>query len=112
VHGAEGKESREDPGTAATAAGAAAAAGLISAAHQQTEEDTEKQAAERKAHACKLQLNGVRIGGKQRGSYWKMLVLVPVIGRKKRMVKHIKGVDGASGKLLISKHILQSENDH
>jgi len=54
VHGAEKEGSRVEPGTAATAG--AAAAGLTASAHKQQIEETDKQAAEREAHAIKCQL--------------------------------------------------------
>ena len=41
-----------------------------------------------------------------------MLVLVPVVGRLKCMVKCIKGGDGVCGKLLSSKNIAKSAKDH
>ncbi len=79
VHRTEGEGSRVESGTATTAgaAGAAAAAaaaaaeaGLTASAHeQQAEEVTEKQAAEREAHAIKRQVDAARIGGKQRAPY-------------------------------------------
>ncbi len=105
-----------ESGTAATAAAEAAeaAAGLTGSAHeQQAEEVTEKQAAEREAHAIKRQLDAARIGGKQRAPYWKTLVpvLVPAVDRLKCMVKCIKAGDGVCGKLLSFKNIAKSAKD-
>ncbi len=72
-----------DSGTVATAntaeaaaAAAAAAAGLTaSACEQQTDEETEKQAAEREACATKGQLDAARIGSKQPAPCLKTLCL-------------------------------------
>jgi len=85
-----------------------------SAYEQQAEEETEKQAAEREAHAIKCQLDAARIGGEQRAPYWKTLVpvLMPVVGRLKCKVKCIKGGDGVCGKLLSSKNIAKSAKYH
>ncbi len=119
-HETEGEGSRAESGTAATAGAAAAAlaalaaAGLTASAHeQQPEEETQKQASEREAHAIKRQLDAARIGGKQRAPYQKTLlpVLVPVVGGL-CMVKCIKDGDGVCGKLLSSKNIAKSAKDH
>ncbi len=101
-------------GTAAAALAAEATASLTSEHEQQAEEETTKQAAEWEAHAIKRQLDSERIGGKQRAPYWKTLVpvLVPVVGRLKCMVKCIKAGDGVCGKLLSSKNIAKSAQDH